>query len=239
MERLQRILSQAGVCSRRQAEGLILAGRVKVNGQTIVRLGAKADPLEDRIEVNGRPLRAKEPIYIILNKPGGYVTTLSDPFHARTILELIKNVAGRVFPCGRLDKETEGLLILTNDGEFAHFLTHPKFKVAKTYMAKLGGSLREEEIDKLRKGVRLEDGFTQPAKVEILERRKDSTTIKITISEGRKREIRRMGETIGHPVLGLKRIKHGPWELSKLLLGEYREIDLEEVKAFKEGLKDD
>ena len=239
MERLQKILSQAGVCSRRQAEGLILAGRVKINGQTMLKLGTKADPLEDRIEIDGQSLKVKEPIYILLNKPKGYVTTLSDPFHSRTVLELIKDVGQRVFPCGRLDKETEGLLILTNDGEFAHLLTHPKFKVAKTYIAKLQGNVSERELDRLRRGIKLEDGLAQPVRIKVLEREEDSTTIKMTIFEGRKREIRRMGETIGHPVLGLRRIKHGPWELGKLLLGEYRDIDLEEVKAFKEGIEDD
>lgn len=238
-ERLQKILSKFGVCSRRQAEELILAGKVKVNGQTITQLGTKADPLKDRIEVDGRLLKTKEPIYIILNKPKGYVTTLSDPFHSKTVVDLTKDIGKRIFPCGRLDKETEGLLILTNDGEFFHLLTHPRFRVPKTYITKLRGNVREEKIRKLREGVKLKEGLTQPAEVKVLERKKSFTTIEITVYEGRKHEIRRMGGAIGHPVLELKRIKHGVWELGKLPCGEHRYIDLEGVKAFKEGLKND
>ncbi|MDI6690073.1 MAG: pseudouridine synthase [Actinomycetota bacterium] len=239
LERLHKVMAQAGVASRRKCEHLILEGRVKVNGQVVQTLGAKVDPSEDKIEVNGKALQfTAERLYILLNKPAGYLTTMMDPFNRPTIVDLIEEET-RVFPVGRLDRESEGLLLLTNDGELAYRLTHPRYKVEKTYLVEVRGHPEETILRMLRRGVVLEDGLTASAKVDVLERGRESTVVEITIWEGRKRQVRRMFEKVGHPVIRLRRISLGPIELGYLPPGRYRFLHPSEIKALRKtiGLK--
>lgn len=230
-QRLQKILASAGVASRRHSETLILDGRVSVNGQVVRELGAKADLERDRIEVDGRPLpRAAGPLYLALHKPQGYVTTVKDPRRRRTVMDLVSPVPG-LHPVGRLDYDTTGLLLLTTDGEFTLAMTHPRFGVAKTYHAVLGGRPSELALQKLREGITLDDGPTQPAEVIRLGHEGSTTAVQITLHEGRNRQVRRMFEAIGHPVRRLKRVGLGPITLGNLAPGEVRPLSPEEVEA--------
>lgn len=230
-QRLQKILASAGVASRRHSEALILDGRVKINGQVVRELGTKADPERDRIEVDGRPLpRAAGPLYLALHKPQGYVTTVKDPRRRRTVMDLVSPVPG-LHPVGRLDYDTTGLLLLTTDGEFTLAMTHPRFGVAKTYHAVLRGRPSELALQKLREGITLDDGPTQPAELIRLGHEGSTTAVQITLHEGRNRQVRRMFEAIGHPVLRLKRVGLGPVTLGDLAPGEARPLAPEEVEA--------
>lgn len=234
-ERLQKIISQAGLASRREAEIMITAGRVKVNGKVCTELGVKADPNKDKISVDGKPIKSEKLVYILLNKPRGVVTSLRDPEGRRTVTSLLTDVTERVYPVGRLDYNTEGLLLLTNDGELTHALTHPSHEIAKTYHAKVLGHPADAKIDKLRSGLRLEDGMTAPAHVHILsyDREKDQTLVEITIHEGRNRQVRRMFDVIGHPVRNLKRVKMAFLTLAGLGRGQYRLLESQEIGALK------
>src|SRR5688572_19336806 len=204
MERLQKILSQAGVASRRAAEKLIAEGRVSVNGSTVREMGTKADAAADDIRVDGRRIKAAQTLrYILLNKPAGYVTTRSDPQRRPTVIDLLRGVREYVYPVGRLDYDTEGLLLLTNDGDLAARLTHPRHGVERTYEARVAGVPDTDAIDRLRKGIPLDGKRTQRADVDLLTKpRRDSTysVVRITIREGRNRQVRRMCEAVGHPV---------------------------------------
>jgi 23S rRNA pseudouridine2605 synthase len=232
-KRLQKILSDMGIASRRKAEELIIEGRITVNGR-IATIGMKADPVKDHIKVDGKLLIRSEPkVYIMLNKPKNVVTTLYDPEGRPTIKDFLKGVKYRVFPVGRLDYNSEGLLLLTNDGDFAHAVLHPSKKISKTYLVKVKGVLDEEEIAKLRTGVKLVDGITAPAQVKRVIRTENNSWLKITIHEGKKRQIRRMLEKIGHPVLKLKRIKINGIELDKLKPGAHRYLTSEEINKIK------
>lgn len=232
-KRIQKILSEMGIASRRKAEELILAERVTVNGR-IATLGMKADPVKAHIKLNGKLLLKREPkVYIILNKPRNVVTSLHDPEGRITVKDLIKDVKYRVFPVGRLDYDSEGLLFLTNDGNFAHAVLHPSKKVSKTYHVKVRGVLEEEEIKKLCKGIKLEDGLTAPSKVIKIRRSQNNSWLEMTIHEGRKRQIRRMLEKIGHPVLKLKRICINGIEMGRLAPGTYRYLTPEEINRMK------
>jgi 23S rRNA pseudouridine2605 synthase len=234
-ERIQKILSRMGIASRRKAEEMIREGRVTVNGQ-IATLGMKADPDRDHIKVDGKLLIRPEPkAYIIMNKPKGVLTTLEDPEGRPTVKELLKGVKFRVYPVGRLDFNSEGLLIFTNDGELAYRLIHPKFKVPKTYLVKVKGIVEERKLDILRKGIRLEEGVTAPADIKkvFMPKTKNNTWLEITIYEGKKRQIRRMFEKIRHPVLKLKRIKIDGIELGRLEPGQWRYLTPTEVKRLK------
>ena len=236
MIRLQKILSQAGVSSRRAAEKLMTEGRVSVNGTTIFELGTKADPARDDIRVDGRRIKAAErPRYILLNKPRGYVTTRSDEKRRKTVLDLIEGVREYVYPVGRLDYDTEGLLLLTNDGDLAAALTHPRHGVERTYEARVAGMPDERALEKLRKGVPLDGKRTQPAHVILLNsgRRDADGVVLITITEGRNRQVRRMLEAVGHPVDRLKRTKIGPLADRKLPVGAWRELSAAEVDRLK------
>jgi pseudouridine synthase len=229
-ERLQKILSHAGISSRRTAEEMIRAGRVAVNGHVVKELGTRANPTRDRITVDGRPVRRAESlVYLLLNKPTGVVTTLSDPQGRPTISDLLRGVRQRVFPVGRLDFHTQGLLLLTNDGELALRLTHPRYGVYKTYHAKVRGRPDSEALGRLRSGVRLPDGTTSPAKVRIIEELDKRVWLEISIAEGRKHEVRRMCEAVGHPVEKLTRISLGPLKLGKLAPGMLRPLTEAEV----------
>lgn len=231
--RLQKILAQMGIASRRKAEELIMEGRVTVNGR-IAELGMKADPEVDHIKVDGRLLIKAEPkVYYIFNKPEGVVTTLYDPEGRLTIKDFIKRIPYRIYPVGRLDYHSEGLLLLTNDGELSHAILHPSRAIPKTYIVKVKGHVEEKELDKLRKGIRLEDGLTAPAKVKFIRYSEANSWVEIIIHEGRKRQVRRMFEKIGHPVLKLKRIAINGIRLGTLKPGEIRQLTKEELKLLK------
>jgi pseudouridine synthase len=236
MIRLQKILSQAGVASRRAAETLIADGRVTVNGRTIHEMGVKADPTADDIRVDGRRIRAAERRrYILLYKPTGYVTTRSDPQRRRTVMDLLSGVREYVYPVGRLDYDSEGLLLLTNDGELAARLTHPRHGVARTYEAHVAGTPNEDALTRLRTGIPLDGHRTRPAAVVLVppRRRDDDAVLLLTIREGRNRQVRRMCEAVGHPVKTLKRITVGPIADRRLRPGDWRELRPEEVERLK------
>jgi len=230
--RLQKWLAQCGVGSRRACERLIEEGRVQVNGQRAV-LGMRIDPANDKITIDGKPLKSPPPpLYLILHKPPGYVTTRRDPHAKHTIMELLKGVKTHVFPVGRLDADSEGLLLLTNDGELANRLLHPRYKVAKTYRVWVQGVPSERALRRLREGVVLEEGTTAPAKVRLVARQGSQSVLEITLHEGRKRQVKRMCAAVGHPVLRLVRIAFGPLRLSDdLPPGAWRELTPAEREA--------
>jgi len=232
-KRLQKILSEIGVASRRNAEELIIEGRVTVNGKIAV-IGMKADPARDHIKLDGKLIARPEPkVYLIFNKPRNVVTSLSDPEGRPTVKDYLKGVKYRVFPVGRLDYDSEGLLLLTNDGDFAQAILHPSKKIPKSYLVKVKGSPEEEDMKKLRAGIKLEDGITAPATLQKSRFAENNTWLEITIHEGRKRQIRRMLEQIGHSVLKLKRIRINGIELGSLKPGEYRYLKPEEISKMK------
>jgi 23S rRNA pseudouridine2605 synthase len=237
VERLQKILSQAGIASRRASEELMLQGRVSVNGVTVRELGTRADPVADDIRVDDRRVKSAERHrYLLLNKPPGYVTTRSDPQRRPTVMELIGGVREYVYPVGRLDFETEGLLILTNDGDLAARLTHPRHEVLRVYEVRVLGVPDQHDIDRLSKGVTIEGRRTDPARVELTPGRHEGhATLRITIGEGRNRQVRRMFETIGHPVDYLRRVAIGPLRDTKLRPGQWRELTEAEVAALRKA----
>jgi pseudouridine synthase len=231
--RLQKILSQAGIASRRAAEKLIEEGRVSVNGRTIREMGVKADPAADDIRVDGRRLRAPERHrYILLNKPAGVVTTRSDPQRRQTVVDLLQGVREYVYPVGRLDYDSEGLLIFTNDGDLAARLTHPRHEVERTYEAYVSGTPDTDAIDQLRRGIPLDGRRTMPAEVKVVSRGVHGVLL-ITIREGRNRQVRRMCEAVGHPVRKLRRVRIGPIADRRLRPGEWRDLSLQEVRLLK------
>lgn len=230
MERLQKLIARAGVTSRRNAENLILSGKVTVDGKVITELGAKADAQKNKIRVDGKLLKFNaEKIYILLNKPRGYVCTANDERGRKTVLELVQEISERVYPVGRLDLNSEGLILLTNDGELTNALIHPKFEIEKTYRARISGEVTEEKLDKLRAGIELEDGLTAPAKIFLLE----ENLVEITIHEGRNRQIRRMFAAVGCDVKKLKRIKFAGLTLDGVKVGKYRRLSADEIKNLK------
>jgi 23S rRNA pseudouridine2605 synthase len=232
-ERLQKLIAAAGLASRREAERWISAGRVTVNGEPAA-LGDSADPACDRVEVDGHPLLVDEQkYYVLLNKPVGYVTTLSDPEGRPVVTDLVRDVPARLHPVGRLDLTTEGLLLLTNDGELTHRLAHPRHEVEKTYLVRLRGALSAAAQRRLAEGVILEDGLTAPARVEKVRATGSHTWLEITIREGRNRQVRRMCEAVGHPVSRLKRIRLAFLELGALPAGKYRILSAAEVARLK------
>ena len=230
MERLQKILSQAGVASRRASEQLMLEGRVTVNGKTIRELGTKAEASRDDIRVDGRRVRvAERHRYLLLNKPRGYVTTRSDPQRRPTVIDLLRGVREYVYPVGRLDFDSEGLLLLTNDGDLAARLTHPRHGVARVYDVRVLGEPDRHDIDRLSKGVTIEDRRTEPADVKVA----GPGHLIVTIREGRNRQVRKMCDAIGHPVVALKRVAIGSIRDAKLKPGQWRELTEDEVRRLK------
>ncbi len=236
--RLHKVIADSGLTSRRQAEGLMAQGRVTVNGAVVVELGTKVDPAKDHIKVDGRHLKAAPPyVYVMLNKPKGFVSTMSDPEGRATIADLLDGVKLRVFPVGRLDFDTEGLVLLTNHGELAQALLHPRHHVPKTYLVKVKGVLSQEEIRQLERGIKLEDGLTGSAIVKKVRKAEANSWIELTIHEGRKHQVKRMCEAVGHPVLRLVRVRMGPLSLTNLPLGQYRYLTDREANALRDVLR--
>lgn len=224
--RLQKFLSQCGIASRRKAEEMIKAGRVQVDGAIVTDMGSKIIPGQNLVKCDGRSLSPQNrAVYILLNKPKGYVTTLSDPQGRPIVTSLLTGISERVFPVGRLDLDTEGALILTNDGEFAQKVQHPSHEVTKTYEALVAGHPTKDQLAQLEKGILIEGKVTSPAKLTILKKIKHATLIQITIHEGRKRQVRKMFEAVAHPVLHLKRIAYGCLRLHRLPIGKFRVLD--------------
>jgi 23S rRNA pseudouridine2605 synthase len=249
-QRLQKIIAAAGVASRRKAEELIASGHVSVNGKTVSEMGAKADPERDRITVDGRPLRSEQKIYLLVNKPRGYVSTVSDPERRKTVLDLVRGVRARLYPVGRLDYNSEGLLLLTNDGDFAQQMMHASFHVPKTYLVKISGRPSEESLRKLRGGVMiggeerssttgahprprapLRPVKTAPAQIKMV-REGANPWLEITLREGRNRQLHRMFERVGHHVEKIKRVRFGSLELD-VEPGHFRPLSPVEVRHLK------
>ncbi len=235
--RIQKIIAEAGYASRREAEKLIEEGRVTVNGK-IAKLGDKADPEVDHIKIDGKLLKKtkKDYVYIILNKPKKVMCTTSDPEGRETIMDLIKGLKKRAWPVGRLDYHSEGLVLITNDGELSLRLTHPKYKVEKVYEVKVKDLPDEKKIEKLRKGIWLEDGKTLPCEITFIKKTKENSWFRVVLREGKKRQIRRMFHAIGHDVMKLKRVAIGPIKLGKLPSGAYRSLDEKEIIALKKSV---
>jgi 23S rRNA pseudouridine2605 synthase len=244
VERLQKVIAAAGICSRRKAEELILAGRVRINGKVVTELGTKADPARDHIKVDGKLLRGPErPRYYVVNKPKGYVTTVSDPENRPTVMQLIRG-GERVFPVGRLDYASEGLLLMTNDGELANALTRASSQVEKTYLVKVSGKPSESGLEQIRSGMMIERGrmgaregrvLTAPAKVRLV-RDAENPWYELALIEGRNREIRKMFEEIGHHVEKIRRVGYGPLILD-VEPGQVRELEAREVESLKRAAR--
>ena len=232
--RLNRILSLAGVASRRKADDLIKAGRIIINGQTVKEPGVQAFWGRDRIQLDGKEIPGPSlRIYLMLNKPFGYICSLKDPEGRHVVTELLKNIEERVYPVGRLDFDSLGLLLLTNDGEWANRLAHPRYHVPKTYKVTCQGPINDQILQHLTAGVHLEDGFIKPTKISLLERNAQRSLIRMTITSGRSRIIRRMLESQGHAVLQLIRIGFGTLELGDLKIGQYRHLEKQEMEALQ------
>ena len=233
-ERLQKYLAAMGVASRRACERLIAEGRVQVNGETVTQPGTKITPGVDTVAVDGRTLAETPRLrYILLYKPVGYICSAADEKGRRTVLDLLDGVTERVYPVGRLDYDTSGALLLTNDGELTNWLLHPSHEVEKTYLAQVEGEPDQKDLERLRKGVRLDDGLTAPAKVRRKLSRDGRFWLELTIHEGRNRQVRRMLEAVGHPVLHLKRTKLDFLDLTGLTPGAWRELTADEARRLK------
>jgi len=250
LERLQKFLARAGVASRRRAEEFILAGRVTVNGVAIRKMGVKVDPAKDEVRLDTEVVRAvvlpadradptaplptgpaPHAVYLLLNKPVGFLSTVTDDRGRRTVMELLPRLKERVFPVGRLDEDSEGILLLTNDGDLANLLTHPRFEVPKTYDLRVRGEVTPEDVQKVERGVWLSEGRTAPSHMRIRRRGRDISHIELVLREGRNREIRRIFARLKHPVLSLRRVSLGPVELAGLRLGQVRRLSPDEVKS--------
>jgi pseudouridine synthase len=237
MMRLQKYLANAGMCSRRAAEALICSGRVSIDGKIVTELGSRVNPYTNIICVDKtRVLWKRPPIYLLLNKPKGILTTVRDPYGRTTVMDLLGRVPGRVYPVGRLDKDSEGLLLLTNDGALVHRLLHPSHKVSKTYHATVRGRPSKADLDLLRRGIEIEGKMTLPCEMRVLKTTKRSMVLEIVLKEGRKRQIRLMFNTLDHPVTRLIRIKMGPIGLGKLQPGKYRILTDSEVESLKKAV---
>ncbi len=227
-------MASSGVASRRASEKLIEEGRVKVNGQVVTQLGTTVDPAVDEVQVDGQVIAAvSEMVYILLNKPPGFVTTAKDQFNRPTVLDLLHEVSTRVYPVGRLDYQTSGLLLLTNDGDLTLKLTHPKHEIFKTYVATVEGHIKSSSLETLKSGVDIGDFFTSPAEVTLIKATAQESVVRIAIREGKYRQVRRMFETVGHPVTALQRIELGQLNLSGLQEGKWRYLSDTEIDYLK------
>jgi pseudouridine synthase len=233
--RLNKFLAHAGVCSRREADRLIESGRVRVNRRVVAELGQRIDPARDRVDIGGRTVKGgnERPVYVLVFKPAGRVVTVKDPFGRPTVMDLLPKLHARVYPVGRLDAESEGALLLTNDGELAFRLTHPKHEIGKVYEIRVEGEPSEEDLDHLRKGVFLEGRKTAPARVQVLRRGQRRTLLRLGIHEGRKREIRKMFENLGYPVTRLLRVEFAGLTLEGLRPGQWRYLKRTEIEKLK------
>jgi 23S rRNA pseudouridine2605 synthase len=237
--RLQKLIAGSGLASRRKAEELIAAGRVMVNGRVVSEQGTRVDPERDHVKVDGKHLGAAQPfVYLMLNKPKNVVSTLDDPGGRTTIKDYLRGVSVRVFPVGRLDFDSEGLMLLTNNGDLAQAVLHPRYHVPKTYLIKVKGVLTDEDIGQLERGVRFEDGMTGPAQVKKVRKVEANSWLEITIREGRKHQVKRMLESVGHPVIKLLRVRMGPIALGDLEPGEFRFLTDREANALRELVDD-
>jgi pseudouridine synthase len=234
LERIQKILAKAGIASRREAERMVIEGRVMVNGKTVDILGLKADPSKDHIKIDGKRLKSFEPrVTLLLNKPRGYLSTVKDPEGRPTVMDLLKRRKWRIYPVGRLDFDAEGLLLLTNDGDIAQLLSHPRFSIPRTYWVKVKGAPDEQRLIQLKRGVKLEDGKASVVSYAILRQGEKNSWVQVVVTEGRNRLVKRMFSAIGHPVLKLKRVGFGPIRLGNLPIGQFRSL----TPAEAEGLK--
>ncbi|NBI30431.1 pseudouridine synthase [Chengkuizengella marina] len=236
MERLQKVLANAGIASRRKSEEIILAGRVEVNEKIINTLGVKVNPDEDIIKVDGRPIKSESKIYVLFHKPKGVISSVKDPQGRQIVTDYLKKVKQRVYPVGRLDYDTEGLLLLTNDGEFSNLMTHPKHHIEKTYFVTVKGVPHGSQLDRLKEGIELDDGKTAPAEVEYhdVNPDKNESVISITIHEGKNRQVRRMFEALSIQVKRLKRVQFGFLNLQGVSRGKFRYLQTSEVKELKD-----
>lgn len=234
MERLQKVLAHAGVASRRKAEEMILAGRVSVDGRTVTELGVRVDPRRQRILVDGVPIKTEEKVTYLLNKPKGTLSTVRDPQGRRTVRDILRDVAERVYPVGRLDADTSGVLLLTNDGELSFRLTHPRYEVEKVYRARVKGRISDAALRRLSTGVRLEDGVTAPAKVRLLWRKEHLSLIELILIEGRNRQVRRMCQAVGYPVLELQRVRFAFLTAKGVAVGHYRRLQPAELRRLRQ-----
>lgn len=234
LETLQKRIANSGYTSRRKAETLITEGKVKVNGQVVTELGTKVSH-SDTVEVEGIKIEQEDKMYILFYKPTQVITSVSDDRGRKVVTDYFEDIETRIYPVGRLDYDTSGVLLLTNDGEFTNLMTHPRYHIKKKYVAKLKGYLMREQVKELEQGIELEDGFTQPAQVKIKrqDKEKNTTLVEITISEGRNRQVRRMFEYFGHEVNKLTRIQFGPLDLKGLNAGEGRVLTPHEVKTLR------
>lgn len=237
--RINKYIASCGIASRRKAEEIILQGRVKVNGNTVEELSFNVDENKDIVEIDNQRIGLDEKkVYIVLNKPEGYITTVKDQFDRPSVLDLVKDIKERIYPIGRLDYETSGLLILTNDGDLTYTLTHPKHEVDKTYMAIVKGKPTDKELEDFKTGLYIEDYKTAPAKIKVVKvnEEKKYSICQIKIHEGRNRQVRKMCRTINHPVLRLRRVAMGEITLKDVEVGKYRYLSEEEINYLK-GLK--
>ncbi len=234
--RLQRYLALCGIASRRASETLIREGRVTVNG-AMAALGSTVDPENDEVRVNGKPIRRERPVYILLHKPKGTITTVDDPQGRKTVLDCLQGVRARVYPVGRLDLDVSGVLLLTNDGELAQRLTHPRYGVTKVYIATVRGHVTDDALRRLETGVPLAEGVSAPARAAILGRDKDTTRLRLTLHEGRKREVKRMCAEVGHDVVKLRRTLFAGIEVGSLRPGQWRWLRPAEVTQLRRLVK--
>ncbi|MDO9455005.1 pseudouridine synthase [Nocardioides sp.] len=236
--RLQKLLAQSGVASRRKCEELMLDGEVVVDGEVVTRLGTKVDPRTAVIRVSGQRLPpVSEHIYLVLHKPRGVVSTMSDPEGRRSLDDLVADRPERLFHVGRLDTDTSGLLLLTNDGDFAHKMAHPSYEVDKTYVAEVDGEVTKETVARLLAGVELDDGPVRPTEVRVIASTRPKSIVELVIHEGRNRIVRRLLDHLGHPVRKLSRIRFGPVKLGGLPAGELRELTLDELGALLDSVR--
>lgn len=232
--RLQKFMARCGVASRRKSEVIIEDGRVKVNGDIVTELGTKVDQDKDIVEVDNKKIELeKNNIYVLLNKPVDYITTVDDEFGRKKVLDLLKDIKERIYPVGRLDYDTSGFLLLTNDGDLAYKLTHPKYEVDKKYVAEVEGVPTDRELEQFRSGLEIENYVTSKAKVKIINENNENAILEIIIHEGRNRQVRKMCAKIGHPVLELKRIEMDKVKLGNLKEGKWRHLTSEEVTSLK------
>jgi 23S rRNA pseudouridine2605 synthase len=231
MVRLQKFLAEAGVASRRAAEKLIREGHIEVNGKTVTELGSKVDPAKDRVVVDGQPVKARRKFYVALNKPKGYISTRSDPEKRRIVTDLLPPEWRQLYPVGRLDHDTEGLIFLTNDGEFALRLTHPRYGTRKVYEATVEGRIEPSQVKKLTEGIRDEGELLKATRARILSANNTRSVVEIELTEGKNREIRRMFKALGHEVSRLARTQIGRIKLGELRSGKWRTLTEPEIKS--------